>query len=375
METTNAKGMIARIATAALSIVIALTMALPTPAHAAECDVIWQMNMGYEKIDVSSLNYGIDRAYWGNEFPRFLRSLKGGNPCLTYFMQAYRKGGIVDHCVVRYDVPADQVPARTQRYWDEIRRICGNAHGTDYERATQVYNELKNRCTYNWNAVGEHARVSDPIYMQNCTPAAALLDGHAICAGYARACVDLFRELGLEAWTIVVGTGYLRHLIVGVNIDGLYCTCDPTNDDINNYMRGFMVLLDGNNYRGEKGRVNTIANASVAAGTTQVSQTTANEVAQSQTVASLPAEESEPVYETIQEWEPVFETKPIAQVIYQAYVLRPIEDMADSKDTIYKPIVSGEIDDGIVIVDTFSLYQPVEFYKGDKLVEKTIRVS
>lgn len=348
------------------------TLATPETAHATEADIIAQMDAGQSKVDVSSINYGVESNQWTSEFGYWLRNMRGTNPCLGYNIKFHAKDKTASYIDVVYDVPYDQVAGRTQAYWAEIKGICAQARGTDYERAKFVYEWLKGRCYYNWDAAGR-ASAYDPVYTQNCTPAAAVLDGRCICAGYARACVDLFRELGLEAWTFpIVIPGVGRHLMVGVNIDGLYCTCDPTNDDADNSLKRFMVLLDGNNYRGEKSRVNASANTARPAGSAAVSQ---QAQADANPQAAIAEEEPEPKYETItvMERQQKYVRTPVKTPMVPVY--RTPGDLVDSAWTIYSPIVRGCDGKNYDMLPAYEMYKTSVEFMPAKEVQKTVRVN
>jgi len=62
--------------------------------------------------------------------------------------------------------------------------------GSDYEKAIFIHDALANHIEYDYNYQLEQSAYS------------AIVDGHAVCAGYARAYQYLLNQVGIDAWTV-----------------------------------------------------------------------------------------------------------------------------------------------------------------------------
>jgi len=97
--------------------------------------------------------------------------------------------------------------------------------GSDYKKAQYLHDELVNRITYSYDYQLEQSAYS------------ALVNGKAVCAGYARAYQYLLNQVGIDAWT-VKGFGWNsqkgsleKHAWNLVWIDGKCVYTDVTWDD------------------------------------------------------------------------------------------------------------------------------------------------
>lgn len=250
------KGTTGTIARACIGAAIAIAAAIcaPQAAFADEASIVEQTQRGEEMIDIA--DYGWSRPETTqamSEHSVFIHNIPGVSPCLSVGGKFASKGNAAIYYKATYDCAQDQIASRTARYNAEVASVVAQASKEPniYLAAKCAYAHLLARASYDDRAAKEAANNgyrSTPYYIQHASAASALLDGSSVCVGYAQACVDLFRALGLEA-KVIQGNRYGGpHAWVSVVIDGLVCECDPTCDDETRDFARFMVLPDGTRY-------------------------------------------------------------------------------------------------------------------------------
>ena len=119
---------------------------------------------------------------------------------------------------VEYYLTADQEIALDTKIGAVLNGL--NLSGkTDLEKVTAIYADLCDNVVYDENA-------------ENCfTAYGALLDGRAVCQGYALAMMRLLNAAGLEEADVVLGTSSdVNHMWNVVKLDGEYFLLDATWD-------------------------------------------------------------------------------------------------------------------------------------------------
>ena len=105
-----------------------------------------------------------------------------------------------------------------------VNAILQGASGTDYDKARYFHDAILDRCSYNSGAVSVYQPMS-------CEAYGALVEGSAICEGYAKAFKLLCNRAGI-ACEIVGGTvNGEAHMWNYVQIGGDYYLVDATFDD------------------------------------------------------------------------------------------------------------------------------------------------
>lgn len=102
-----------------------------------------------------------------------------------------------------------------------VEELLRTAEGkvTDYEKALALHDVLVKKVTYDPNAAHAHNAYG------------AIVDGKAVCEGYARAYQHLLRKAGIQSY-VVTGTGNGQsHAWNLVKLDGAYYYADVTWDD------------------------------------------------------------------------------------------------------------------------------------------------
>ncbi|MBQ7299887.1 MAG: leucine-rich repeat protein [Clostridia bacterium] len=107
---------------------------------------------------------------------------------------------------------------------DRVLSLLDVADADEYEKSTALYDYI---CS---NVVYDYANLNDELYNLKYTAYAALIDGTAVCQGYATLYYRMALELGLDARVITGFGGDERHAWNIVKIDDLYYNLDATWD-------------------------------------------------------------------------------------------------------------------------------------------------
>ena len=105
-----------------------------------------------------------------------------------------------------------------------VNSIVQSASGTDYDKLRWFHDAILARCTYNQSAVS----VYDPM---SCEAYGALVEGSAICEGYAKAFKLLCDRAGIPCEIIGGTANGEAHMWNDVYLDGAYYLVDTTFDD------------------------------------------------------------------------------------------------------------------------------------------------
>lgn len=121
----------------------------------------------------------------------------------------------------------------------------------DFQTLSTLFKNLVLNTSYDREAEdGFDKGKSEPYVMRAVSAVGALLEGKAICEGYARAFLYLIQSLGYVSSTVrgSTATGYHAWLIFGV--DGKFYHCDPTwaegssGDDIEKINCAYFAMTD-----------------------------------------------------------------------------------------------------------------------------------
>lgn len=165
------------------------------------------------------------------------------NPQFFYVDREYRiegqkgKDGVTyyDTIIIQYLMPSAKRSAAIRTFDAAIDDILvGAPNGSDqYETQLYLYDRLAEHCTYDTDAANNMKDNSDPMPY---TAYGALVDGHAVCEGYAKAMQLLLNRSGIPA-TSVSGDALWSdesHMWNLVTVNGENYYFDPTwsdNDD------------------------------------------------------------------------------------------------------------------------------------------------
>ena len=154
----------------------------------------------------------------------------------TYSYEGYRSGKVDNYnifCLV-YTMNAQERTEASRQLNDVVSDMLNNlpavAADDDFLTEKALHGQLLDRCSYET----ETATGDDPIsrYPSAFTAYGALVEGRAVCEGYARAMQLLLHRAGIEA-TLVSGTDekQVAHMWNLVTIDGRNYHLDPTWND------------------------------------------------------------------------------------------------------------------------------------------------
>ena len=132
----------------------------------------------------------------------------------------------------------EETASRREALLAEAERMLADLPEDALSRELRIYDLLRERVTYGDGGTGAHEA------------AGALLEGRAVCEGYAEAMVLLCRLAGIPC-SVLTGTATQqgvseRHAWVLLELDGVYTQADPTWDDTGDLpLYDFLNLSDG----------------------------------------------------------------------------------------------------------------------------------
>lgn len=123
-----------------------------------------------------------------------------------------------------YSIPGGDLNAAKAKYNAKVKEMISGISGSDYQKAKTLHDRLIDRVVYTKTANDQNAY-------------GALVEGKAICNGYARAYQHLMSIVGIPAW-YVLGESInpatntpIAHAWNLVKLDGAWCYVDVTWDD------------------------------------------------------------------------------------------------------------------------------------------------
>lgn len=130
--------------------------------------------------------------------------------------------------------------AEIQQIEDEITQIVSQADGSTVDKLRFFHDTILDRTTYDYTA----AAASSREYPNAFHAYGALIDGKAVCQGYAAAFKMLCDKAGIPTW-IVTGETDVPHAWNYVKLDGKYYLIDCTKDDTGNENQRYIYFLAG----------------------------------------------------------------------------------------------------------------------------------
>ncbi|HIZ19994.1 MAG TPA: hypothetical protein H9674_03955 [Firmicutes bacterium] len=206
-----------------------------------------------EQVTISDSAQGTSQEYLGlrvelseplhtrEEAEQLYTTVTGDNPQFfyignTYSYEGYRKGGVDYYdvfCLV-FTMDAQERGQAAVQLEEAVASLMEGVPAGDPQQEFQaellLYDRLAERCTYETRAAGE----ADPAasYPAAFTAYGALVEGRAVCEGYARAMQLLLHRAGI-ACTLVTGTDeeQVSHMWNLVTVEGKNYHLDPTWGD------------------------------------------------------------------------------------------------------------------------------------------------
>ena len=241
-----------------LSLILALVLALSllTTAFASDSTYRWQLGSRSGKVYdllAAYLPYGYDSFSGdfsepivfadGDEanaelsgvisaaYDAFLRdypevfwlSKSGFGAAPSYY--ADENGVYITGLTVRVDFIASDVSSMQSELNAAVNSILSAASGSDYDKVLYFHDAIISRCSYAYDAVSSY---SQPLVYESY---GALVDGYALCEGYAKAFKLLCNRAGIPCESIIGTENGRSHMWNYVKLDGSYYHMDVTFDD------------------------------------------------------------------------------------------------------------------------------------------------
>ena len=159
------------------------------------------------------------------------------NPRLFYATEGYRIQSEGRGTTAAFVMTAIITPGYRGHFSEEqIRRfnqtvdalVCeAQKVQTDLEKALFIHDYLATHVSYNRETATGQDALSQNVY----TAYGALIEGDAVCQGYALAYQLLLRELGIDCITVTSGINQMNHMWNLVRMDGYWYHVDVTWDD------------------------------------------------------------------------------------------------------------------------------------------------
>lgn len=172
-----------------------------------------------------------------DEYSRVYFAVKNDNPNMLCFSEVctvsavYGKSALLS---VAYECSADECNKAQSELIKTVKEIIAEMpeYNTDYDKELYIHDYIAKNCVYDEGL--------DASTAYNC-----LIDGYAICSGYARAAMLLLREAGIDSMLIggngySESQGYVSHMWNIVWLDGEAYHLDVTWDDHNDSDAGYI---------------------------------------------------------------------------------------------------------------------------------------
>lgn len=160
---------------------------------------------------------------------RVLNAFLSDNPQIFWlenlFGYAYEGEDTIVECYSA--IPADECTYYILRFNEKIDEILGRTNYTasDYDKEKSVHDIVTNIVKY------KHGVSSSSDGWQYFSAYGAIVDGEAVCEGYAKAIQIILTRIGIPCYTIRGEAGGVGHMWNVVRIDGDWYHLDATWDD------------------------------------------------------------------------------------------------------------------------------------------------
>lgn len=168
------------------------------------------------------------------EIQRLYLAVTQDHPAFFYLDNDYGYSGVgsrYDTLILSYMMSADERAAARERLYQKREEYLSRIQPTmtDFEKELVLHDALLTQCQYHHEAAAE---TQSERFSTAFTVYGALVEGRAVCEGYARALQYLLNDAGVQA-TVVAG--YDRqgtpHMWNAVALGGKLYYVDPTWDD------------------------------------------------------------------------------------------------------------------------------------------------
>ncbi len=175
------------------------------------------------KRSVYSLTYDHPELFWLNRSFTMTRTYSDGKTVVLIELHSYE--------FYEYSSNPQRYVAKLENKVAEVASLASGIE-TEYEKAKFFYKYLAEHTEYDDERLAESQKtVHSPLSQLIYTPYACLVEGRAVCAGYAKAFQMLCEACGIECTYITGWGGEERHGWSCVKLDGEYYFVDPTWGD------------------------------------------------------------------------------------------------------------------------------------------------
>lgn len=146
-----------------------------------------------------------------------------GKAKVTFSIKKNTTTYVYDYIVNGIDIPADNFDAnKLYKAVKDIADTCTSPGMTDYMKELRLHDYLLNHCDYG---------IGSPEDENEFRAYGALIDGEAVCSGYAEAMALLLAYAGIDTKVVIGSSKSENHAWNLVKIDGEWYHLDPTWDD------------------------------------------------------------------------------------------------------------------------------------------------
>ncbi len=155
-----------------------------------------------------------------------------------YYLQtgyeASKKGIVINVSIKKWDFYSQRTANQMQKDFDEkVEEIVsvGKEIGGDYEKIKFVYDYIKDNCSYDFETAEKDQEDLSKTEQMSHTAYGALVNGKAVCDGYAKAFQLILNKIGYECAIISGEAEGGRHAWNILKVGKDYYYCDITWDD------------------------------------------------------------------------------------------------------------------------------------------------
>ncbi len=149
------------------------------------------------------------------------------NAPMSFTYSYYSQSGVITAVKLEFPFSKSVGDSKTVALKNKVNSIkAGIPKTSDYDKVKYIHDYIINNCRYNNNAVS-----NSDAYPTAFTAYGALVEGSAVCEGYAKAFSLLCNEVGVDA-LLIIGTGKGEpHMWNMVKCNGQWYHMDVTWDD------------------------------------------------------------------------------------------------------------------------------------------------
>lgn len=148
--------------------------------------------------------------------------------------EASKKGVSINVSIKTWDFYSTRNARQLQKDFDsKVEEIvaAGKQIGGDYEKIKYVYDYIKNNCSYDFDVASKNQDKLSKTEQMAHTAYGALVNGKAVCDGYAKAFQLILNKIGYECAIVSGEAEGGRHAWNVIKVGKDYYYCDVTWDD------------------------------------------------------------------------------------------------------------------------------------------------